>query len=166
MQVLEQQPWSVETSLTLHVVPEAMWQVPLMHFAIKIDPRSQRQAMKFPFCVKLPDFQKERIPSGDQKTMFFTYLKASTSAEYLSLSLPKKGLHPEGVAKTKFFQAMAFREKDIKDAFFKNGKTWDSHTKRRHKGTARRSLPLKEIVSSLPAFPCVLPCPGPLFATC
>lgn len=41
--------------------------------------------MKFLFCVKLPDFQKERIPSGDQKTM-----QKNISAEDLSLSLPKK----------------------------------------------------------------------------
>lgn len=61
--------------------------------------------MKFPFCVKLPDFQKERILSGDQKTML-----------PLQKTLPitsKKGLHLEGAAKTKYIQAMAFREKDI-----------------------------------------------------
>lgn len=51
MQVLERQPWSTETSLTLHVVPGAMWQVPLMLFPIKIDPRSQKISYEIPLVV-------------------------------------------------------------------------------------------------------------------
>lgn len=62
----------------------------------------------------------------------------------------KKGLHPEGAAKTKCFQAIAFREKDPEGAFFKNGRT--SHTKRRHKGAAGGRLPLKGTVSSFLLF--------------
>lgn len=76
----------------------------------------------------------------------------------------KKGLHHEGAAKTKFFQAMTFRDKDTEGAFFKSGRT--SHTKRRHKGAAGGSLPLKRTVFSFPAFPCIVSCPPPLFAAC
>lgn len=161
MQVLEQQPWSVETSLTLRVVPEAMWQVPLMLFAIKIDPRSQKISYEIPLLCEAARFPKRKNPIRRPENNAEKYL--------CRRPLPitsKKGLHPESTAKTKCLQAMAFREKDTEEAFFKNGKTWDSHSKTRHKGTARPILPLKETVSSLPAFPWIISCPGPLFATC
>lgn len=83
MQRLERQPWSVETSLTPHVVPEAIWQVPLMLFAIKIDPRSQKISYEIPLLCEAARFPKRKNPVRRPE-------KNATSAENLSLSLPKK----------------------------------------------------------------------------
>lgn len=78
----------------------------------------------------------------------------------------EEGLHPEGAAKTKHFRAIVFRGKEIRGAFFRNGRARASHAKSRHKGAVRRSLPLKGTVSSLPAFPYILSCPRPLLSMC
>jgi len=49
----------------------------------------------------------------------------------------EKDLHPAGAAESKRFRAVMFRGKEMKGAFFRNGRARASHAKSRHKGAVR-----------------------------